>query len=60
MFRESGKILKENPKSSLLVYSFYKLKKVIKHIKGKENKVVDAINKRVHEFHATSISMDQS
>jgi hypothetical protein len=32
----------------------------IKHIKGKENKVVDAVNKRVHELHATTISMYQS
>jgi hypothetical protein len=32
----------------------------IKHIKGKENKVVDALNKRVHDFHATTISMYQS
>jgi hypothetical protein len=31
----------------------------IKHIKGKENKVVDALNRRVHEFHATTISMYQ-
>jgi hypothetical protein len=29
----------------------------IKHIKGKENKVVDALSKRVHEPHATAISM---
>jgi hypothetical protein len=29
----------------------------IKHIKGKENKVVDALNRRVHEMHATTISM---
>jgi hypothetical protein len=29
----------------------------IKHIKGKENKAVDALNRRVHELHATSISM---
>jgi hypothetical protein len=29
----------------------------IKHIKGKENKVVDALNKRVHALHATTISM---
>jgi hypothetical protein len=29
----------------------------IKHIKGKENKVVDALNRRVHELHATTISM---
>jgi hypothetical protein len=36
-------------------YEFY-----IKHIKGKENKVVDALNRRVHEFHATSISMYKS
>jgi hypothetical protein len=31
----------------------------IKHIKGKENKVVDALSRRVHELHATSISMYQ-
>jgi hypothetical protein len=31
----------------------------IKHIKGKENKVDDEINRRVHEFHATTISMYQ-
>jgi hypothetical protein len=29
----------------------------IKHIKGKENKVVDALSKRVHELHATTISI---
>jgi hypothetical protein len=29
----------------------------IKHIKGKENKVVDALSRKVHEIHATSISM---
>ena len=29
----------------------------IKHIKGKENKVVDALRRRVHELHATTISM---
>jgi hypothetical protein len=28
----------------------------IKHIKGKENKVVDALSRRVHEMHATTIS----
>jgi hypothetical protein len=32
----------------------------IKHIKGKENKVVDALNRRVHELHAITISMYQS
>jgi hypothetical protein len=32
----------------------------IKHIKGKENKVVDALNKKVHEMHAIAISMYQS
>jgi hypothetical protein len=32
----------------------------IKHIKGKENKMVDALSIRVHEFHATTISMYQS
>ena len=29
----------------------------IKHIKGKENKVVDALSRRVHEIHATTINM---
>jgi hypothetical protein len=32
----------------------------INHIKGKENKVVDALSRRVHELHATTISMYQS
>jgi hypothetical protein len=31
----------------------------IKHIKGKEKKVVDALNRRVHEMHATTIIMYQ-
>jgi hypothetical protein len=31
----------------------------IKHTKGKDNKVVDALNRRVHEFHAKTISMYQ-
>jgi hypothetical protein len=29
----------------------------IKNIKGKEKKVVDALNRRVHKMHATTISM---
>jgi hypothetical protein len=32
----------------------------IKHIKGKENKVDDSLSIRVHELHATAISMYQS
>jgi hypothetical protein len=32
----------------------------IKHMKGKENKVVDAPSKRVHELRATTISMYQT
>jgi hypothetical protein len=32
----------------------------IKHMKGKENKVVDALNGRVHEMHATATSVYQS
>ena len=36
-------------------YEFY-----IKHIKGKENKVADALMRRVHELNATTISMYQS
>jgi hypothetical protein len=32
----------------------------IKHIKGKENKVVDAVSRKVHDLHATAISMYQT
>jgi hypothetical protein len=32
----------------------------IKHIKGKEKKVVDALSRRRHELHATTISMYQT
>jgi hypothetical protein len=32
----------------------------IKHIKGKENKVVDSLSRIVHIMHATTISMNQS
>jgi hypothetical protein len=32
----------------------------IKHIKGKENKVVDVLSRSVHELHATTISMHQT
>jgi hypothetical protein len=32
----------------------------IKHIKGKENKVADVLSRRVHELHATTISMYQT
>jgi hypothetical protein len=32
----------------------------INHIKGKENKVANALNRRVHEFHSTTIIMYQS
>jgi hypothetical protein len=32
----------------------------IKHIKGKENKVVDALSRRVHELHVKAISMYQT
>jgi hypothetical protein len=32
----------------------------IKHIKGKENKVADALSRKVHELHATTISMYQT
>ena len=31
----------------------------IKHIKGKENKVVDALNRKVHEMHVVSLSTFQ-
>jgi hypothetical protein len=39
----------------LCEYDFY-----IKHIKGKENKVADALSRRLHELHATTISMYQN
>ena len=32
----------------------------IKHIKGKENKVVDALNRKVQEMHVASASIFQS
>ena len=32
----------------------------IKHIKGKENKVVDALSRKVQEIHVTSLSICQS
>jgi hypothetical protein len=32
----------------------------INHIRGKENKVADALSRRVHEMHATIVSMYQS
>ena len=32
----------------------------IKHIKGKENKVVDALNRKVQEMHVASLSICQS
>ena len=32
----------------------------IKHIKGKENKVVDALSRKVHEMHLASLSIFQS
>ena len=31
----------------------------IKHIKGKENKVVDALSRKVHEIHVESLSTFQ-
>ena len=31
----------------------------IKHIKGKENKVVDALSRKVHEMHMASLSTFQ-
>jgi hypothetical protein len=32
----------------------------IKHIKGKENKEVDALNRRMHELNSTTINMYQT
>jgi hypothetical protein len=32
----------------------------IKYIKGKENKVVDAVSRRVHQMHAKTITMYHS
>jgi hypothetical protein len=45
-------------KSSWLVF-LSKYNFDIKHIKGEENKVDDELSRRVHEFHATTISMYQ-
>jgi hypothetical protein len=38
----------------------YEYESDIKHIKGKENKMADALNMREHELHATTISMYQT
>ena len=32
----------------------------IRHIKGKDNKLVDSLSRKVHELHATTISMYQT
>ena len=32
----------------------------VKHIKGRENQVVDALNRKVHEIHVASLSIFQS
>jgi hypothetical protein len=42
-----------NARKGIWVEFLYEYDFHFKHIKGKENKVVDALNKRVHELHAT-------
>jgi hypothetical protein len=49
-----------NARESRWLEFLYKYEFDIKHIKGKENKVVDALNMRVHELHATTISLYQT
>ena len=41
-------------------WSFYEFDFEIKHIKGKENKVVDALSRKVQEMHVASLSIFQS
>jgi hypothetical protein len=49
-----------NARKGIWVEFLYEYDFHFKHIKGKENKVVDALNKRVHELHATIIIMYQT
>jgi hypothetical protein len=46
-----------NARQSRWLEFLYEYDLDINHIKGKENKVVDALSGRVHELHSTSISM---
>jgi hypothetical protein len=48
-----------NVRQSRWLEFLYEYEFDIKHIKGKENKVADALKRRVHEVHATTISMYQ-
>jgi hypothetical protein len=49
-----------NARQSRWLEFLYEYNFDIKHIKEKEKKMVDALKKRVHELHATSISMYQA
>jgi hypothetical protein len=49
-----------NARQSRWMEFLYEYDLDIKHIKGKENKVVDALSRIVHELHATAISMYQT
>jgi hypothetical protein len=46
-----------NARKSMWLEFFCEYDFDIKHIKGQKNKVVDALSRRVHELHATTISM---
>jgi hypothetical protein len=46
-----------NTRESRLLEFLHEYDFDIKHIKGKENKVADALSRRVHKLHATTISM---
>jgi hypothetical protein len=48
-----------NSRQSRWLEFIYEYNFDIRHIKGKENKVVDALSRRVHELHATTISVYQ-
>jgi hypothetical protein len=49
-----------NVRQSRLLEFLYEYDFDIKHIKGKENKLVDALSRRVHEMHVTTINMYQT
>jgi hypothetical protein len=44
-----------NAKQSIWLECLIEYEFDIKHIEGKENKVADELNRRVHEMHATTI-----
>ena len=49
-----------NARQSIWLEFLYEYDFDINHIKGKENKLADTLSRRVHELHATTISMYQT